>query len=59
MVLAELRAAKRVLDERDVPADQLYAFLKVYEYSVAVLMTEGGLITYINERMSLAEKHEG
>lgn len=57
-ILNELRTAKAVIDLHDVPTHQLYEFLKVFEDSVAVLMPEGELITYINERMSLAEGHQ-
>lgn len=54
-VLRDVREAREEIEGDLPPTERLYELVKAFEDSVAVLLSESSLITYVNARLTLAK----
>lgn len=54
-VLRNVREARTEIEEDLPPTERLYELVKAFEDSVAVLLSESSLISYVNARLTLAK----
>jgi hypothetical protein len=58
-MIARLRAAQRRMEQSVQTPAEMYEYLRVYEDTVAGLLTEHRLMDYMHARMNLAEQYGG